>query len=204
MITNNQLIGAVLTAFLLLIGVDAAVAISNPSLDDSNETAASERDGGGPARIILMRHADKPDDPDDPDLSQAGVARAQHLATYIPQTFGKPDVIIATARSKHSDRPKETVEPLAKALGMEVESNIKDKDFEELVDELFSNPNYRGKTVVICWHHGTLPEIAARLGAPAGTYPDPWPDETYNVILDFHYDPGSGNPPAVTLVTEPF
>src|ERR1700681_1377892 len=62
-----------------------------------SDFAAVARPNGGPSRIILMRHADKPDDPDDPDLSTAGVTRAQHLATYIPQTFGKPDYIIATA-----------------------------------------------------------------------------------------------------------
>ncbi len=159
---------------------------------------------GGPSRIILMRHADKPDDPGDPNLSPAGVTRAERLATYIPQTFGRPDFIIATARSKHSDRPVETAEPLAHALGLSIQHDIRDKEFEDLVEEIFSEPAYRGKTIVIYWHHGTLPAIAALLGAKHGTYPDPWPDDTYNVILDFRYDPNSGAPPTVTQITEPF
>ena len=137
------------------------------SAPGSDFTAAAHPNGG-PSRIILMRHADKPDDPDDPDLSAAGVTRAEHLATYIPQTFGKPDYIIATARSKHSDRPLETVEPLAQAVGVSVQHDIRDKDFEDLVDEIFSDAAYRGKTVVISWHHGTLPAIAALLGARRG------------------------------------
>jgi phosphohistidine phosphatase SixA len=170
----------------------------------ASEFTAAPHPNGGPSRIILMRHADKPDDPDNPDLSPAGVIRAEHLATYIPQAFGKPDYIIATARSKHSDRPVETVAPLAQAVGVRVEHDIDDKDFEDLVDEIFSDAAYHGKTVVICWHHGTLPAIAALLGAPVGGFPDPWPDDTYNVILDFRYDPNSGSPPAVTRVTEPF
>ncbi len=47
---------------------------------------------GGPRRIILMRHADKPDDPDDPDLSAAGAARAQRLAAYVlpGEVFSNP------------------------------------------------------------------------------------------------------------------
>jgi hypothetical protein len=151
-----------------------------------------------------MRHADKPDDPDDPDLSTAGVTRAQHLATYIPETIGRPDFIIATARSKHSDRPVETVGPLAQTIGLSIQHDIKDKDFEDLVDEIFSDPTYRGKTLLICWHHGTLPAIASLLGAPVGSYPDPWPDDTYNLLLDFRYDPNSGSPPTVTQVSEPF
>jgi broad specificity phosphatase PhoE len=170
----------------------------------ASEFAAVPHPNGGPSRIILMRHADKPDDPDDPDLSAAGVARAEHLAAYIPQTFGKPDYIIATARSKHSDRPVETVAPLAHAVGVTARDDFRDKDFEDLVEDLFSDPTYRGKTLVICWHHGTLPAIAALLGAPAGSYPDPWPDDTYNVILDFRYGPSAGSPPTVTQIIEPF
>ena len=91
----------------------------------SREPAANfvavEHPNGGPSRILLMRHADKPEDPYDSDLSDAGMARAEHLATYIPQTFGKPDYIIATAHSKHSNRPTETVKPLADALGIKVQ-----------------------------------------------------------------------------------
>ncbi|MBS0270227.1 MAG: histidine phosphatase family protein, partial [Proteobacteria bacterium] len=89
---------------------------------------------GGPKRIILMRHADKTGDDGDEDLSEAGRTRAEHLATYIPQTFGKPDFIIATARSKHSDRPRETVQPLADALGMKVEHDMEKDEIEDLAD----------------------------------------------------------------------
>jgi hypothetical protein len=133
----------------------------------SSELSAAPHPNGGPSRIILMRHADKPDDPDDPDLSAAGVTRAEHLATYIPQTFGKPDLIFATARSKHSDRPVETVGPLAQAVGLSIQHDIKDKDFEDLVDEIFSDPVYHGKTVVICWLN---PEVRPYLELSGGPY----------------------------------
>jgi phosphohistidine phosphatase SixA len=159
---------------------------------------------GGPKRIILMRHADKTDDTEDEDLSDAGMARAQHLATYIPETFGKPDVIIATAHSKHSNRPKETVQPLADALGLKIQHDFENKEFPDLVDDIFSDPDYKNKTVVICWHHGNLPALATMLGAPAGSFPDPWPSDAYNIILDLQYDPYSGAPPKATRVTEPF
>lgn len=165
---------------------------------------AVDHANGGPSRIILMRHADKTDAPDNEDLSDAGMARAEHLVTYIPQSFGKPDYIIATAHSKHSNRPGETVTPLANALGLKVQHDFENDDFEDLADEIFSNPEYKGKTLVICWHHGNLPAIAALLGAPPGSYPDPWPENAYNIILDFRYDPNSGRPPTVTRVVEPF
>jgi phosphohistidine phosphatase SixA len=172
--------------------------------EQASDYAPIEHFMGGPKRIILMRHADKTDDPDDEDLSEAGHARAEHLATYIPQTFGKPDFIIATAHSKHSNRPRETVEPLADALGMKVLHDFENRDFADLIQEIFDDPGYKGKTLVICWHHGNLPAIAALLGAPAGSYPDPWPEDAYNLVLDLQYDPNSGSPPTVNRVIEPF
>ena len=156
--------------------------------ESAADFTAVEHPNGGPSRILLMRHADKPEDRYDSDLSDAGMARAEHLATYIPQTFGKPDYIIATAHSKHSNRPTETVKPLADALGMKVQHDFEDDDFEELVEEIFDNVAYHGKTIVVCWHHGKLPAIAALLGAPTGSYPDPWPEDAYNIILDFQYE----------------
>lgn len=165
---------------------------------------AIDHANGGPSRIILMRHADKTDDPYNEDLSDAGMARASRLATYIPQTFGNPDFIIATAHSKHSNRPRETVAPLASALGLKVQHDYENGEFVDLASEIFLRPDYKGKTLVICWHHGTLPAIAALLGAPPGSYPDPWPEDAYNIILDLRYDPNSGSAPTVTRVTEPF
>jgi broad specificity phosphatase PhoE len=66
-----------------------------------------------PSLILVMRHAEKSLDPADPDLSPAGEARAQALATYIPQTFEPLDFLYAAAISKHSARPYETVKPLS-------------------------------------------------------------------------------------------
>ncbi len=180
-------------------------ALCRQTREQASDYAPVEHFMGGPKRIILMRHGDKDDDDsENQDLSAAGMARAQRLATYIPETFGKPDIIIATAHSKHSDRPKETVEPLADALGLRIQHDYENDEFSDLVEQIFNDPDYKNKTVVICWHHGKLPAMAVLLGAPAGSYPDPWPADAYNIILDLQYDPNSGAPPKVARVTEPF
>ena len=159
---------------------------------------------GGPTRILLMRHAEKTGDLEDIHLSEPGVKRAEQLAIYIPETFGKPDFVFAAARSRRSIRSIETVTPLAAAVGTSVRYHVEDKDFRGLIREIFSYPDYHGKTIVICWHHGKLPEIAALLGGPGGSYPDPWPNDVFNLIVDFRYDPRTGVPSAVTQVVEPF
>jgi len=69
-----------------------------------------------PKTVLLTRHAEKPTDLLDPDLSDQGDDRAKRLVEYIPKTFGQPDFIFAAASSKHSNRPYDTVAPLANSL----------------------------------------------------------------------------------------
>jgi hypothetical protein len=124
--------------------------------------------GTGPRQVVLLRHGEKPGDPRDPDLSQAGQQRAAQLATEIPQRFGKPDFLFAAAPSKHSNRPVETLMPLAKALTMPLDSGIATNDFDVLADDLLHHPQFSGKLVVVCWHHTDIPGLGIALGVPKG------------------------------------
>lgn len=170
----------------------------------SEEITATHHPEGAPGRILLMRHAEKTGDPNDILLSPEGVVRAARLVTYIPQTFGRPDFIYAAARSKRSIRSIETVKPLAAAFNIEVQHHIEDRDFKSLITEIFSKPEYRGKMIVICWHHKKLPEIASLLGAREGSYPAFWPQNVFNLILDFRYDLKPDSVPIVGQIVQPF
>lgn len=156
----------------------------------------------GPARILLMRHAEKTGDPEDLQLSAAGKARAEKLAAYIPATFGKPDFIFAAARSKRSLRSIETMQPLVAATGVPFNSSIADNDYKDLVDRLRGDPVYDGKFVIICWHHSDLSKIARALGAAEGTFPDPWDEAVFNLILDISFQ--AGKVPVIKQIVEPF
>jgi phosphohistidine phosphatase SixA len=155
-----------------------------------------------PKIILVMRHAEKPDDDNDPNLSKAGYARAQKLVTYIPDTFGKPDFIFAAAISKESERPVETVEPLSKATGNPIHDKIADKDYATLANELLTKPHLADKQIVVCWHHGHIPKLMQALGAKPGDYPDPWDPQVFNLILKLDY--AAGGKPTVTKTNEPF
>jgi phosphohistidine phosphatase SixA len=154
-----------------------------------------------PGQIILLRHAEKPADEGDMHLSPAGRARADRLASYIPKTFGSVDAIFASAISKHSARPYETVEPLARRLGLSISDPYADDDFAAMARALLSRPDLAGKSVVVCWHHGKLPKLAAALGAPTGSYPDPWDPAVFDLILRLTY--GAGGACHVDRVVEP-
>jgi phosphohistidine phosphatase SixA len=149
-----------------------------------------------------MRHGEKPADPKNPDLSSAGLHRAEELAAYIPTTFGALDLLFASALSKHSARPYETIKPLAKKLGLAIDASYADQDYGALAAELLGDQRYAGKRIAVAWHHGNIPSLAQALGAARGDYPDPWNPAIFHLILKFEWRQGA--PPLVTQVTEPF
>jgi phosphohistidine phosphatase SixA len=137
-------------------------------------------------KVLIIRHGEKPGDPatdgadDGRDLSTRGFERAGALAVYIPATFGPPDFLFATEESKHSNRPVETITPLAKVLGIEINSKHADDDFQKVADDILSNAKYAGKLVLICWHHGKIPKLTAALGGSAPF--DPWPGDVFDRV----------------------
>lgn len=159
--------------------------------------------GTGPSRLLIMRHAEKTGDKRDKDLSDAGWARAEKLATYIPQALGKPDFLVAASNSVKSKRPKQTLEPLGEALGLEIWADLDDEEVDQLISVLAGKPEWRGKFGVVSWRHSDLPRLIGSLGAPDGSYPDPWDSAVYDLIVEVAYDRGS-NTPRVRQITPPF
>jgi len=143
----------------------------------------------GPHIVMIIRHAEKPDEtngPADPNLSKRGYQRADALAKVIPDHFPKPDFLIATKQSKSSNRPVETITPLAAALHERIESTFKDDEFDQLAHEVLTDEKYSGKTVLIAWHHGKIPELAKALGAK--DVPDKWNSNVFDRVWEITYD----------------
>ena len=153
-------------------------------------------------RILLMRHAEKTGDPTDPHLSPEGFARAGKLADYIPATFGKPQFLIATLVSMHSNRPVEALTPLSGKIGISISAEYADQNYRALAGQLLCEQRYVGALIVVCWHHGNIPSLAHALGAGLDSYPDPWNSLVFNQILDMTYSTDSA--PEVATLTEPF
>ncbi len=143
------------------------------------------------ATILIIRHAEKPDNGQ--GLSPTGQQRAEAYVRYFKnfQVASNPlklDCLFATADSKGSQRPRLTLEPLGKALGLKIDSRFKNKKFQELADEIQSRDH--GKSILICWHHGEIPELVQALGAdPAKLLPEAkWPDQQFGWVLQLRYD----------------
>lgn len=124
-----------------------------------------------PKRIVILRHGEKPgppdapDDPSNPNLSQAGQQRAQMLAVLIPKKFGDPDFLFAAASSPSSQRPVQTLQPLAEKLtSARFIVSYPNSNYGGLAQDLLTQQQYVDKLLVVCWHHGNIPELGLALG----------------------------------------
>jgi hypothetical protein len=140
-----------------------------------------------PAQIILFRHAEKPADKANPHLSPVGVRRARKLVEFLAtdpvvNKYGKPVAIFATKTTKDDDgqRTQETVAPAAAALQLAVQTPFLGKDYKQLAKLILESPAHAGKTVVICWNHDVLPDLAAELGV--SPTPPAWKAKEYDQV----------------------
>jgi len=141
----------------------------------------------------VIRHAEKPvnpaaDDPHRRDLTARGYERAKAIPSLFVDggRFLRPDVIFATLGSKNSDREVETATPLAAALGLTLNIAYKEEEYPKLDKEVLSG-KYAGKVVLICWHHGTIPPLAAGLGVQD---PPKWPDLQFDRVWKIEWKNG--------------
>ena len=111
-------------------------------------------------------------------LPQLFVAEAGVTRVLLP----RPDFLFASAPSKHSNRPFETLMPLSSALNLTVSNAIANEDYAQLAALLLSG-KYAGKIVLVSWHHGNLPRLAAALGAtpPSAKWPDTQFDRVWRI-----------------------
>src|ERR1035437_2069778 len=124
-----------------------------------------------PARIILLRHAEKPPDESNVHLSERGESRARALVALLEVRSvlganGPPAALFApkVTRRGHSRRPYETLEPVAERLKLSIQMPYGPSDYAALAKDVLSDPSLDGKTVIVCWIHDHLPALAKALG----------------------------------------
>jgi broad specificity phosphatase PhoE len=140
---------------------------------------------------MIIRHAEKPDKGS--NLSSTGEARAKAYVDYFKNlTIDgrplKPDYIFATADSPNSRRPGLTANPVARDLGLTIDSRFSNQQFPALAREIQTRSH--GTKILICWHHGTIPQLLRALGAdPKKLLPKgKWPDDEFGWLIELRYD----------------
>ena len=116
--------------------------------------------------------------------------------------FLTPDFLFASKSDKGSHRPYETIKPLEQALQCfnnpvlrinHTFTNTTD-GIDALTSEILANPIYAGKVILICWHHGKIPQLAEAFGVPWGQLPwIKWPPTIFDLIFCITWKNGQAN-----------
>ncbi len=133
-----------------------------------------------PLEILLIRHGEEDATGSSAHLNAAGRTRADQLPRLFPARFASPDLLFAAKSSKASHRSVETLAPLAAALHLSIDDHCDVAQFGTLARDVLSRADCSGRHLLICWHHSTLPELAAALGANHA--PSKWPSAQYDHV----------------------
>jgi len=148
------------------------------------------------ATLLVIRHAEKSGDPDDAGLTPAGQARSLAYVAYFQtlrlgsQAIDAPTRLVAAADAPDSRRSRLTLEPLAAALGLEVDASVSDEHTGRLVKQLREDARYDECTTLVCWTHKHLPALVEGLGAPESLLHGTWPEDIFGWLVQLEYDDG--------------
>lgn len=151
-----------------------------------------------PAQVLIIRHAEKPEDLKNPHLSAIGRTRALALSEFFrsdPRVLKHGPVAAIIAQQpldrKKSVRCVETVQPLAQALGIGIIDRFQYGQAVELAEWLKSTPEFQNQSVLIsAWHLDIVPLVRA-LGVDGIRQPV-WPHETYDRVWILNFSPVTG------------
>jgi len=154
-------------------------------------------------KIMLIRHAEKPDDAgttagvaqsgarDPEELIVQGWQRSGALARFFSPIDGHfsdsrittPNVIFAAAVAKHSKtlRPQHTVLCVADLIGLQLDLSHPKGDEDALVADALA----RDGVVLIAWQHEAIPGIANQILGNTTTCPQAWSGDRFDLVWVF-------------------
>jgi hypothetical protein len=149
------------------------------------------------AKIMLIRHAEKPNDDGAPGLMPNGAENPRALTLtgwkranalvdlFNPPEGASPRPALAKpsslfASGSESLRPKQTVAPLAAALNLSVRTFLRGQEAE-----LVAAAKKAEDPVLISWQHEAIPDIASLIRGGAEGVPVRWPGHVYDLVWVF-------------------
>jgi hypothetical protein len=150
---------------------------------------------------MVIRHAEKPDDADPDGLTEAGrpdseslTARGWERAKALVGLFAPkgenprsglaiPGSLFASAPGpqSNSQRPIETITPLARKLALQIDTRFVKGQGAEVAAAATQTDG----VVLICWQHEEIPEIALAIKADGGGIPNKWPGKRFDMVWVF-------------------
>jgi len=154
-------------------------------------------------KIMLIRHAEKPDDKSDirgvtqkgarsnESLDVRGWQRAGALTALLAPSDGhfqhpalaRPQILFASKflKSKGSKRATQTITPLANKLAVKINDDFQRSDFKAMLEEVFLCKG----VVLICWQREYLPQIARHILGENAKAPRGWPEDRFDMVWVF-------------------
>jgi len=173
-----------------------------------------------PDVVMFIRHGEKPGDDGPPhginhkgetdphSLSVRGWTRAGALAALFAHApydthpnVVVPARIVATKSTDgyKSKREVDTATPLAHRLDRPVDQDFDHEHAAELAASILSDP----RNTLVCWHHGSMPDVIAKLPVSnRAEIPSHWPEDRFDLIWvlskapgesDYHFDVAAQN-----------
>ena len=160
-------------------------------------------------KIMVIRHAEKPngepgvypggvgtEQQRDESLAATGWRRAQALVGLFDPAGGafenadlaKPQHLFASNPSiaDESMRPLQTITPLAKSLGLDIDESFAKGEEEALVEKVKAI----GGVALIAWQHEKIPEIAELILGADEPFPPHWPGRRFDLVWVFDREDG--------------
>ena len=141
--------------------------------------------------VLIIRHAENGGT--DRALAPRGQQRAEAYKDYflnftVDSKRLEPNAVFVAKDSKQSHRPRLTVEPFAKAAGLQIDGRFGNNQSADLAADLVANQ--QGKMILICWRHPYVPNLLRALGAnPEDFLPrGKWPGSVYDWVILLSFD----------------
>lgn len=147
-----------------------------------------------------------------PYLSACGLQRSLALPDYFIKNFPVPCALFAQAADKldASLRPIQTLAPTAmryaalypkQADSFTAQTQHSADQVKSLAELLLSAKAYDGGTIIVCWSHGHITQLAKWLGVP---HPPDWDSKVYNQVWVITWDQKTKKIDSFTIKTQPF
>jgi hypothetical protein len=164
----------------------------------------------GATKVMIIRHAEKPvgkilgidenGSPDSSSLIPQGWQRAGALVPLFSSSFGPlpvPAYLFApnVFTSGTSERPFETITPLAAKLGIKINANpsggavlqYDSTAYAAMLSVALALPG----VVLIAWEHEDIPLMANLILDNDTTVPQTWPSDRFDVVWTFDLNPAT-------------
>jgi hypothetical protein len=144
----------------------------------------------GPSRIVIFRHAEKPVFEQEDGLTQRGKLRAELLSNLLIKKYPHMKAIYAAGSGPAdlSERKIQTVIPLIVKVLLYVNTALAintvhlRSEVHEAAKEIMTKSSFQNQTILICWTHTYIPELAVAFGAE--NVPTVWPEDRYDLIWE--------------------